>query len=120
MSQKDSNTPPTAEGDGTILSNSNSNSNSNINSNVNSNDGNNSNSNNNKIPDPLQTIAVVALAGFAGSLCGISIVKRRIHPPPPSNLPIILAFSTATFAGIVEFSSLLSPTKMVRGIPPER
>ncbi len=61
--------------------------------------------------DPLKSVAVVSLAGFAGSLCGVSLARSRINASP--NLPTILAFSTATFAGIVEFSAVVSPTQIL-------
>jgi hypothetical protein len=59
---------------------------------------------------PFKSIAVVALAGFAGSLAGLSISRSR---PTTKNLPQIWSISCATFAGIIECSKIMSPTKLV-------
>ena len=61
---------------------------------------------------PFKSIAVVALAGFAGSLAGLSISRSR---PTTKNLPQIWSISCATFAGIIECSKIMSPTKLIVG-----
>mmetsp|Transcript_17063 Transcript_17063/g.32279 ORF Transcript_17063/g.32279 Transcript_17063/m.32279 type:complete len:331 (+) Transcript_17063:77-1069(+) len=70
--------------------------------------------------------AVIATSGFAGALAGLSISRSRIRHavhnalgsttsiPGPNqfvNLPLVFAISTATFASIIEYSSIISPTK---------
>lgn len=68
--------------------------------------------------------AVIAMSGFAGALAGLSISRSRARhamtntigstiPSPAqfANLPMVFAISTATFASIIEYSSIISPTQ---------
>jgi len=86
---------------------------------------------------PIQSIAVISIAGFGGALAGLSMARRgsiSTHMFSGSSisssgsyqtmymqqqmqymnqLPYLWAMCCATFAGIIEFSSLISPTGMV-------
>lgn len=69
--------------------------------------------------DTNRSVAVIAMSGFAGALAGLSISRSRNRSALAlghaqaqiTNLPIVFAISTATFASIIEYSSILSPTK---------
>ena len=77
---------------------------------------------------PMQSIAVISIAGFGGAIAGLAMSRRGRggmgalqslqHAPPTmhhvqnvsSQLPLLWAMGCATFAGIIEFSTLVSPT----------
>lgn len=71
-----------------------------------------------------KSFAVISMSGFAGALAGLSISRSRLRhamnhtlgtniPAPTqfANLPMVFAISTATFASIIEYSSIISPTQ---------
>jgi len=83
-----------------------------------------------------ESLARISLAAFGGGLAGFSILRRRgsfgtmtdsvlgrrsmdaqthnaFLSASPSSLPITWAIGCTTFAGIVEFSSLASPTSLI-------
>ncbi len=71
---------------------------------------------------PIQSIAVISIAGFGGALAGLSMSRRVVTQIPPTmhnvqllsnQLPWLWSISCASFAGIVEFSTLVSPTKFI-------
>jgi hypothetical protein len=71
---------------------------------------------------PIQSIAVISIAGFGGALAGLSMSRRVVTQILPTmhnlqllsnQLPWLWNISCASFAGIVEFSTLVSPTKFV-------
>lgn len=73
---------------------------------------------------PIQSIAVISIAGFGGALAGLSMSRRVVTQIPPTmynvqllsnQLPWLWSISCASFAGIVEFSTLVSPTKFIIG-----
>ena len=66
---------------------------------------------------PMQSIAVISIAGFGGALAGTSMSRRGIptmhHIQLSNQLPLLWAIGCASFAGIVEFSTLVSPTGFI-------
>ena len=78
--------------------------------------------------DTQKSLTIISLTGFAGSLVGLSISRSRtrsalalgsqIHGAGAhaANLPIVFAISTATFASIIEYSYMLSPTRVLMSI----
>ncbi len=68
---------------------------------------------------PMQSLAVVAIAGFGGAVAGLSMSRRgtpTIHHVQLSNqLPWLWSIGCATFAGVIEFSTLVSPSRLVIG-----
>lgn len=68
-----------------------------------------------------KSIAVITMSGFAGALAGLSISRSRVRSAMAigktytqvANLPLVFALSTATFASIIEYSSVLSPTNFL-------
>jgi len=66
--------------------------------------------------DTYKSAAVIAVSGFAGALAGLSIARSRARSHAQAqiaNLPIVFAISTATFASIIEYSNILSPTNYI-------
>ena len=68
---------------------------------------------------PLQSLAVITIAGFGGAIAGLSISRRGMIPPTmhhvqlSNQLPWLWALGCATFAGVIEFSTLISPTRLM-------
>mmetsp|Transcript_4526 Transcript_4526/g.6634 ORF Transcript_4526/g.6634 Transcript_4526/m.6634 type:complete len:424 (-) Transcript_4526:201-1472(-) len=74
---------------------------------------------------PMKSIAVMCISGFGGAMAGMSVSRNaHIHAhalrSSSSSLPMIWAIGCASFAGIVEFSTLVSPTafllRSIRGV----
>ncbi len=66
---------------------------------------------------PMQSVAVITVAGFGGAIAGLSMSRRGPpsvqHVQLSSQLPWLWALGCATFAGVIEFSTLVSPTRLL-------